>query len=130
MIFEKYPLWELNINSKAGLMVEANVHEQIFFFPSAQTPWELWNKPVVQREDLSKELSFCSLMLAKTIWNYLSFQTAKKKMWKNVGWDVQKCLQNKHNFSEILDTSSLTEPKTGIFGPSSENKGKSRNISL
>lgn len=36
MIFEKYPLWELNINSEAGLMVEINVHEQIF--PSAQTP--------------------------------------------------------------------------------------------
>lgn len=36
MIFEKYLLWELNINSEVGLMVEINVYEQIF--PSAQTP--------------------------------------------------------------------------------------------
>lgn len=118
MIFEKYPLWELNINWEAGLMVEINAHEQIF--ASAQTAEELWNKPVVQREDLSKELSFCSLLLAKTIWNYVSFQTAKKKCRKNDGLNVQKCLQKQLYFSEILDTSSLTDPKSGVSGPSSK----------
>lgn len=65
MIFEKYPLWELNINSEELFMVEINVHEQIF--QSAQTISEFWKKPVVQRDDISKKLSFCSLTLAKTI---------------------------------------------------------------
>lgn len=35
MHFEKYPLWELNINSEGLLMVEINVHEKIF--QSAET---------------------------------------------------------------------------------------------
>lgn len=35
MVFEKYPLWELNINSEGLLMVEINVQEQIF--QSAET---------------------------------------------------------------------------------------------
>lgn len=30
MVFEKYPLWELNINSEHLLKVEINVHDQIF----------------------------------------------------------------------------------------------------
>lgn len=71
MHLEKYPLWELNINSEGFLMVEKNVHEQIF--QSAQTLLEFWKKPVVQRQDFSKKLSFCSLTLPRKIWNDTSF---------------------------------------------------------
>lgn len=74
---------------------------------------------MVQREDLSKELSFCSQILAKTIWNYVSFQTAKKseeKWWL----ECSKVPAETKYFSEILGTSSLTDPKTGISEPSSK----------
>lgn len=99
MVFEKYPLWELNINSEGLLMVEINVQEQIF--QSAETLSEFWKKPVVQREDFRKKLSFCSLMLAKTIWNDISFSTAKNKFRKNNALNDQKCRHKWLYFSEV-----------------------------
>jgi len=71
MIYEKYPLRELNINLEGLLMVEIHAHELIF--QSAQTLSEFCKKTVVRREDFSKKMSFCSLKLAKKIWNDFSF---------------------------------------------------------
>lgn len=90
------------------LVLETNIHKWIGQSAKMQNSGG-------QRDDFSKKLSSCSLMFVKTIWNNI-FVNWQERCIKNDVLNNQECPYKQLHFLELLDASSLGEPKICFLG--------------